>query len=394
MDKKFIPSAPIDPEPRPEVYRSSVQNYQTDYYPQNLNPVYNTGPPAFGYPNNYIGENLTPHEHQNHEIEVRQCRLCLETEDEADLDSPDTYHQHKLHPRSTNYRKNRDVLISPCSCKGSMKYVHRACLDRWRALSPKADSFYRCDQCLTPYQFIDMNEKLSPLRYIKYFLYVGLDILIFLVLWQIAVLVCTGVYALIDYTLLSGNTGRWVKFLPSGIMYYLYGNASFFFVLGIFAIFAMLVFCIMSALKKPSHTSYTPTYYRGYESYFFTDWLLIWFILSRPTVHPFCCPIVPIGCFNDNTGCGNCGDCGNCDIGGDSGSGGGILGVLIAAVIIIVVIIIVIGAVFGLIATAFIVIGICQRHYTLLKKKDEVKCYIVKDLFEDRNNKVVITDVL
>lgn len=43
-------------------------------------------------------------------------------------------------------RPPRDRLFSPCLCNGTMHYVHRSCLDRWRASAP-ARSRFRCDQC-------------------------------------------------------------------------------------------------------------------------------------------------------------------------------------------------------------------------------------------------------
>ena len=44
-------------------------------------------------------------------------------------------------------------LISPCMCKGSMRYVHRHCLDQWRTTSTNKKSFYECDQCKYRYSF-------------------------------------------------------------------------------------------------------------------------------------------------------------------------------------------------------------------------------------------------
>jgi hypothetical protein len=38
-----------------------------------------------------------------------QCRICLDSEGE-------------------------DELISPCLCRGTQKFVHRSCLDNWRAV--------------------------------------------------------------------------------------------------------------------------------------------------------------------------------------------------------------------------------------------------------------------
>jgi len=44
-------------------------------------------------------------------------------------------------------------LISPCKCKGSMKYVHVNCLNEWRLKSANKSSYYQCDQCKYKYHF-------------------------------------------------------------------------------------------------------------------------------------------------------------------------------------------------------------------------------------------------
>ena len=38
-------------------------------------------------------------------------------------------------------------LVQPCACRGSAKWIHHRCLERWRRTSPKADAAYRCGQC-------------------------------------------------------------------------------------------------------------------------------------------------------------------------------------------------------------------------------------------------------
>ncbi|EKX54165.1 hypothetical protein GUITHDRAFT_100414 [Guillardia theta CCMP2712] len=42
-------------------------------------------------------------------------------------------------------------LFSPCLCRGSMRYVHVACLNRWRAVSNNPQSYYQCDSCRYKY---------------------------------------------------------------------------------------------------------------------------------------------------------------------------------------------------------------------------------------------------
>ena len=44
-------------------------------------------------------------------------------------------------------------LISPCRCRGTMKFVHLSCLNSWRYASPNAKSVYQCDQCGYRYNF-------------------------------------------------------------------------------------------------------------------------------------------------------------------------------------------------------------------------------------------------
>jgi hypothetical protein len=64
----------------------------------------------------------------------RTCRICLAGED------PDE-------PCGTSER-----LFSPCRCRGTMKYVHRSCLDGWRAHQAGQRAYYRCDQCSFEYR--------------------------------------------------------------------------------------------------------------------------------------------------------------------------------------------------------------------------------------------------
>ncbi|KAF4683745.1 hypothetical protein FOZ60_008663 [Perkinsus olseni] len=44
-------------------------------------------------------------------------------------------------------------LISPCRCKGSMKYVHVECLNQWRKVATNRDNFFQCQTCKYKYKF-------------------------------------------------------------------------------------------------------------------------------------------------------------------------------------------------------------------------------------------------
>ena len=55
------------------------------------------------------------------EVNLKQCRICLENEDPA-------------------------KMISPCVCNGSQKYVHEACLKIWLLKSEKDESELTCGE--------------------------------------------------------------------------------------------------------------------------------------------------------------------------------------------------------------------------------------------------------
>ncbi|KAH0614409.1 uncharacterized protein H6S33_000045 [Morchella sextelata] len=44
-------------------------------------------------------------------------------------------------------------LISPCTCKGSSRFVHQGCLQQWRTLSANQTNFYQCPTCHYQYRF-------------------------------------------------------------------------------------------------------------------------------------------------------------------------------------------------------------------------------------------------
>ena len=52
------------------------------------------------------------------------CRICLESDQTPD-----------------------DPLIAPCRCAGTTKWVHRGCLDEWRAQNQILLAFTHCPNC-------------------------------------------------------------------------------------------------------------------------------------------------------------------------------------------------------------------------------------------------------
>ena len=49
-------------------------------------------------------------------------------------------------------RRRRPARAAVCACRGSQKWIHRHCLEKWRRTSPKEDAAYRCGQCKDHYR--------------------------------------------------------------------------------------------------------------------------------------------------------------------------------------------------------------------------------------------------
>eukprot|EP01043_Picozoa_sp_COSAG02_P083382 COSAG02_NODE_21412_length_789_cov_0.700000_1_plen_199_part_01 len=68
------------------------------------------------------------------------CRYCLEENDEAG----DPFHP--------------DHLIAPCQCRGGSMWVHRGCLDEWRATRSDR-AFSACNECHFAYEFLERHSE-------------------------------------------------------------------------------------------------------------------------------------------------------------------------------------------------------------------------------------------
>jgi hypothetical protein len=55
-------------------------------------------------------------------------------------------------------------FISPCSCNGTMKYIHKDCLNKWFESKKQTDHYYKCQDCHSYYvrdSPENLNEKIS-----------------------------------------------------------------------------------------------------------------------------------------------------------------------------------------------------------------------------------------
>jgi hypothetical protein len=63
----------------------------------------------------------------------RECRICFES-------------------------TNEDDLISPCFCRGTSKWVHHSCLQRWRENSENVEAKIKCMECNYEYDLLNINQ--------------------------------------------------------------------------------------------------------------------------------------------------------------------------------------------------------------------------------------------
>ncbi|XP_058084747.1 uncharacterized protein LOC131232493 isoform X1 [Magnolia sinica] len=134
-----------------------------------------------------------------------QCRICLETD-------------------------GRD-FIAPCKCKGTSKYVHRACLDHWRAVK-EGFAFAHCTTCKAPYHLRVHAFADRKWRTLKFRFFVTRDILFIFVAVQLVI-------ALLAYAvyLVDSFWHYWLRlawgFESELSFYYICGALLFFALLGL-----------------------------------------------------------------------------------------------------------------------------------------------------------------
>ena len=126
------------------------------------------------------------------------CRYCLEDNDEAG----DPFHP--------------DHLIAPCQCRGGSMWVHRGCLDEWRATRSDR-AFSACTECHFAYEFVEPHSEEAQaeeegcqrerLR-LKFQLLVARDVVKVFLGMQLAILVLGGVIRAVDCDL-DDDVGWW-----------------------------------------------------------------------------------------------------------------------------------------------------------------------------------------
>lgn len=287
-----------------------------------------------------------------------------------------------------NCHDNGGDLISPCLCSGTMKWVHRSCLDTWRTVSPNKLSFSECDVCHFKYRV--QKKPLGMWPKVSYALKITRDILFVFAVAIAAVLIVGSISLLIERTThYDDDFDPEVKDLFQNVYFHLFGIGflGLCFIIGIFAIVGMVfkscLTCCDSCCSEPTYTYSTYSYNPCCDPWWcfmFYWWNAVYAPPGTCVCYPCCCCAFPVDdCCDACCDCNNCNcnvsDC-NCDGCGDSDDGG----VLIVILIIIVVIIILIGFFVGVAMFVVVLSKLIKNHNKVYKKQLSAREMQVVDL--------------
>lgn len=263
-----------------------------------------------------------------------QCRICLETD-------------------------GRD-FITPCKCKGTSKYVHRACLDHWRAVK-EGFAFAHCTTCKAPYHLRVHAAADRKWRTLKFRFFVTRDILFIFAAVQLVISSLSYSVYLIDH-----HQQDWLRlawgFESKIRFYYICGALLFFALLGLSGCF---ITCydrrVRSDLAQPCRE--------------------LCLCCCHPGVCADCHLPGTICMWTDCAACfescaGTAGECGTC-LGGAGEAGAPIL-VIVGLVTLG--LFTVIGIFYSVLVATMVGQRIWQRHYHILAKRMLTKEYVVEDV--------------
>lgn len=270
-----------------------------------------------------------------------QCRICLESD-------------------------GRD-FIAPCKCKGTSKYVHRECLDHWRAVK-EGFAFAHCTTCKAPYHLrVHVNDD-RKWRTLKFRFFVTRDILSIFLAVQLVIASLGYLVYIIDTYKKSWLRLIW-GFDSELSFYYICGALVFFALLGLSGCF---ITCfdrrVRNDLAQPCREVCICCCHPGVcGDGHLTGALCIWTDCST--------------CFE---GCASmAGECGGC-IGGAGEAG---LPFLFIVALVVLGLFTIIGIFYSILVITMVGQRIWQRHYHILAKRMLTKEYVVQDVDgEDTGN--------
>jgi hypothetical protein len=255
-------------------------------------------------------------------------------------------------------------------CKGSIGLVHRQCLDTWRSVSPKPESFYKCDQCLFDYKLIEKKEHDRSCNKFKFAMMVTRDAFVVFLLLN-AIIIGLGFFGE------AIDSRYFIKIFPGGnfinqylmLRVYAFGGIVFFAFAGLVG---LILLCTVG-FSGPSNSYTADTYpYRSGGIYFF---------YCGPSPGPMCdCGPACCSC----TGCHGSGChgsfCGGSSCSGGRGSSSNDISGGLVVIVVLILILVALGIIFGVILFTFIISKSIHRHAYIVRQKQAAKVFYVANL--------------
>jgi hypothetical protein len=286
-------------------------------------------------------------------------------------------------------------MIAPCKCRGSIKWVHRECLDMWRSVSSNPKAFGACTTCNEPYYYEAVSGVSTSAAKLKMALLILRDYSLVIVVVGFIALFPTLLGAIFTYWMdsLLEFTADYLPELHSSILIY----TVFLLVAGLTLFFAMIgligsIVLLVRALSKNSRESrpYPGPYYYSYGTWYWYWDMWYWMVLmdawSTPAYGPYygppegpciCNVVDPIDCC-----CLTCGSCivdslceKSCGTGSEScincveDGCTSLLARILIVVAIYVVVFAILGVFFGFVFLVLILWKIAQLHANQMWKR-------------------------
>eukprot|EP01094_Clydonella_sp_ATCC50884_P011238 TRINITY_DN21036_c0_g1_i1.p1 TRINITY_DN21036_c0_g1~~TRINITY_DN21036_c0_g1_i1.p1 ORF type:complete len:385 (-),score=55.57 TRINITY_DN21036_c0_g1_i1:82-1215(-) len=287
-------------------------------------------------------------------------------------------------------------LIAPCACGGSQRWVHRACLNEWRAMSPREDSFWMCDVCGVEYLLEEERTHALWWSYAKASMKLLRDTILLLALCQLVVLAIWGIGTLLHLEELSMPSGY--SLLPSGLSTnvhnFLASYYIFFALVGLCTITVLVVLILLKCMDefdnycmRPGCTHHTYDFNRG-PFYYYGN---IWFSSPSPSYyhhhgygrHHYHGHYH--GHYYYDNCCSTCLECSfiSVDCCSGNGCGGSDNECCKKILAIIFIVLMIIGAIVSVVLFAVFLYKVGRKHFSHIWRESEAKQLVVVDLSKD-----------
>lgn len=296
----------------------------------------------------------------------------------------------------------RADMIRPCNCAG---YVHRKCLDNWRATQPNA--FTKCQLCNFKYIFEQVtekeeDEKTKKCKQHKFRALVARDVIFVFLGIQLIIVGLAVLIWLLDGKQHFGDAYEREKFpdkyqCDEGSLIKFFGcpryfGKSFYYACGLIVFLFTIGFTAMTSYfccsgenacgECCSQSGCSGCYWDSWDCFY------LWYCCSgngggnsyysgSSSGCQLCCE----SCQCADASCSNAGNCncGDCDGGGGGDAAAFILMFFLVVAVIVVAIFVVIGVWIVLFAIVSAIQRILQKHMHVLQKRELCKKWVVED---------------